>query len=101
MRLLRLMLAAEVYSRRAGKELVTQHPSEDKDVVDNSDNGGGDGEGSGLEDEDVVNPDKREFVEDSSDSWDGSDEDVTEPEQMSAGVVNSDYKSGELHSLEE
>ena len=58
----------EVYSRRAGKEPMTQHPSEDKDVVDSSDSGGGDGEGSGLEDEDVVNPTEREFVEDSSDS---------------------------------
>ena len=71
--------AAEVYSRRTGKEPMTQHPSEDKDVVDSSDSGGGDGEGSGLEDEDVVNPEEREFVEDSSDSWDASDEDQTEP----------------------
>ena len=93
--------AAEVYSRRAGKEPMTQHPSEDKDVVDSNDNGGGDGEGSGLEDEDVVNPAKREFVEDSSDSWDGSNEDVTEPIQMSAGVINFDYESEELYSLEE
>ena len=60
--------ATEVYSRRAGKEPMTQHPSEDKDVVDSSYSGGGDGEGSGLEDEDVVNPTEREFVEDSSDS---------------------------------
>ena len=60
--------ATKVYSRRAGKEPMTQHPSEDKDVVDSSDSGGGDSEGSGLEDEDVVNPDEREFVEDNSDS---------------------------------
>ncbi|XP_030958475.1 uncharacterized protein LOC115980352 [Quercus lobata] len=80
---------------------MTQHPSEDNDVVDSSDSGGGDGEGSGLEDEDVVNPEEREFVEDSSDSWDGSDEDVTEPVQMGAGVINSNYESEELHSLEE
>ena len=60
--------AAEVYSRRAGKEPMTQHPFEDKDVVDGSDSRGGDGEGSGLEDEDVVNLAEREFVEDSSDS---------------------------------
>nr|POE78249.1 hypothetical protein CFP56_62644 [Quercus suber] len=93
--------AAEVYSRRAGKELVTQHPSEDKDVVDSSDSEGGVGEGSGLKDEDVVNLDEREFVEDSSDSWDGCDEDVTEPIQMSAGVMNSDYDIEELHSLKE
>ena len=93
--------AVEVYSRRVGKEPMTQHPSEDKDGVDSSNSEGGHDEGSGLEDEDVVNPDKRGFVEDSSDSWDGSDEDVTEPIQMGASVMNSDYESEELHSLEE
>jgi len=71
--------ATEIYSRRVGKEPMNQHPSEDKDVVDSSDSGGGDGEGSGLEDEDVVNPEEREFVEDSSDSWDAFDEDLIEP----------------------
>ena len=96
-----MMLLRLVYSRRAGKEPVTQHPSEDKDVVDSSDSGGGDGEGSGLEDEDVVNHAEGEFVEDSSDSWGGYDEDVTEPVQMGTGVINSDYESEELHSLEE
>ena len=40
-------------------------------------------------------------MEDSSDSWDGSDENVTEPIQMGAGVINSDYESEELYSLEE
>ena len=80
---------------------MAQHPSEDKDVTDSSDNGGGDGEGSGLENEDVVNHAEREFVEDSSDSWGCSDEDVTEPVQMGTGVINSDYESKELHSLEE
>jgi len=62
--------AAKVYSRRAGKEPMTQHPSEDKDPNKSSNSGsrGGDGEGSGLENEDVMNPDEREFVEDSSDS---------------------------------
>ena len=80
---------------------MTQHPSKDKDVTDSSDSGGGDGEGSGLEDEDVVNLEEREFVEDSSDSWDASDEDQTKPVQMGAGVINSDYESEELHSLEE
>ena len=48
-----------------------------------------------------MNPVEREFMEDSSDSWDGSDENVTEPIQMGAGVINSDYESEELHSLEE
>ena len=90
---------AEVYSRRHGKEPITQHPSEDKDVTDSSDSGGGDGEGS-VEDEDVVNHAEGEFVEDSSDSWDGFDEDVTEPVQMDVGVIKSDYESEELHSLE-
>ena len=33
-----------------------------------------------------MNPDEREFVEDNSDSWDGSDEDVIELVQMGAGV---------------
>ena len=80
---------------------MTQHPFEDKDVTDSSDSGGGDGEGSGLEDEDVVNHVEREFMEDSSDSWDGSDEDVTEPVQMGADVINSNYESEELHNLEE
>ena len=89
-----------MYSRRAGKEPVTQHLSKDKDVVDSSNSGGGNGERSGLEDEDVVNPDEREFVEDNSDSWDGSDEDVTEPVQIGVGVMNFDYESEELHSLE-
>ena len=42
---------AEVYSRRASKEPMIQHPFEDKDVVNSSDNKGGDGKGSGLEDE--------------------------------------------------
>ena len=90
---------AEMYSRRHGKEPITQHPSEDKDVTDSSDSGGGDGEGS-VEDEDVVNHAEGEFVEDSSDSWDGFDEDVTEPVQMDVGVIKSDYESEELHSLE-
>ena len=93
--------ATKMYSRRAGKETVTQYPSEDKDVVDSSDSEGGDGEGSGLEDEDVVNPDEREFVKDGSDSWYGSNEDVTELVQMDASVMNSDYENGELHDLEE
>ena len=48
-----------------------------------------------------MNPTEREFVEDSSDSWDGSNKDVTELVQMGAGVINSDYESEELHSLEE
>ena len=56
-----------MYSRRAGKENMTQHPSEDKAVADSSDSGGGDSGGNGLKDEDIVNPDEREFVKDNSD----------------------------------
>ena len=93
---------AEVYSRRASKEHVTQHPSKDKAIADNSDSGGGDSGKSSLEDEDIVNPNEREFVEDSSDNWDGNDDDkdVVEPVQMGAGVMDSDYESEELHNLE-
>ena len=47
-----------------------------------------------------MNHAEREFVEDSSDSWGCSDEDVTEPVQMGTSVINSDYESKELHSLE-
>ena len=44
----------------------------------------------------------RDFVEDSSDSWDGKDDnDVVELGQMGASVMNSYYKSDELHSLVE
>ena len=45
----------------------------------------------------------KDFVEDSSDSWDGKDDDddVVEPGQMGASVMNSDYKSEDLHNLVE
>ena len=43
-----------------------------------------------------------DFVENSSDSWDGKDDDdVVEPGQMGIGVMNSDYESEELHNLVE
>ena len=51
-----------------------------------------------------MNHSVRDFVEDSSDSWDGKDDDdndVVEPGQMGVGVMNSDYESKELHSLVE
>ena len=44
------------------------------------------------------------FVEDNSDSWDSKDDDdndVVEPSQMGAGVMNFDYESEELYSLVE
>ena len=44
----------------------------------------------------------RDFVEDSSDSWDGkNDDDDVEPSQMGTGVMNFDYESEELYSLVE
>ena len=46
----------------------------------------------------------RNFVEDNSDSWDSKDDDdndVVEPGQMGAGVMNFDYESEELYSLVE
>nr|POE61383.1 hypothetical protein CFP56_40988 [Quercus suber]POE61384.1 hypothetical protein CFP56_40989 [Quercus suber] len=97
------VVAKQVYSRRAGKEHSAHHPSEVKAVSDSSDSVGGDSGGSGLENETKVIPDKRVFVEDNSDSWDGKDEDddVVESGQMGAGIMNSDYESEELHSLDE
>jgi len=60
------------------------------------------GGGSGLEDDVELNHGVRDFVEDSSDSWDGKDDaDVNEPGQMGAGVMNSNYESEKLHSLME
>nr|POE67689.1 hypothetical protein CFP56_13837 [Quercus suber] len=64
-----------MYSRIAGKEHVTQHPFEDKAVADSNDSREGNSGGSGLEDEDIVNPNEREFVEDINDSWDGNNDD--------------------------
>ena len=48
----------------------------------------------------------KDFVEDNSDNCDGKndnddDDVVVEPNQMSVGVMNSDYESEELHSLVE
>nr|POF24600.1 hypothetical protein CFP56_76388 [Quercus suber] len=55
-----------------------------------------------VEDNVELNHGVRDFVEDSSDSWDGKDDaDVNEPGQMGASVMNSDYESKELHSLVE
>ena len=47
-----------------------------------------------------INPNQRYVGEDSSDSWD-NDVVVTLPDQMGAGVVNSDYTNEELLSLTE
>ena len=90
---------SQVGSRRVGKESIIEHPPQVFIISDGSDSGGG---GSGLDDEVELNHGDREFVEDSNDNWDGKDDDVdVEPSQMSAGVMNSDYESEELHSLVE
>ena len=49
-----------------------------------------------------MNHSVRDFVEDISDSWDSKDDDdIVEPGQMGAGVMNSNYESEKLHSLVE
>ena len=89
--------ASQVGSRRVGKEPIIEHPPEVFYISDSSDGGG-----NGLEDDVELNHGVRDFVEDSSDSWDGKNNaDVNEPGQMGAGVMNSDYESEELHSLVE
>ena len=90
---------SQVGSRRVGKESIIEHPPQVFIISDGNDSGG---EGSGLDDEVVLNHGDREFVEDSNDNWDGKDDDDdVEPSQMSAGVMNFDYESEELHSLVE
>ena len=91
--------ASQVGSRRVGKEPIIEHPPQVFIISDGSDSGGG---GSGLDDEVELNHGVRDFVEDSSDSWnDKDDDDDVEPGQMGVGVMNSDYESEELHSLVE
>nr|POE97552.1 hypothetical protein CFP56_17071 [Quercus suber] len=93
---------SQMGSRRVDKEPIIKHPSEVFHVSDSSDSEGSDGWGSGLEDEVELNHGVRDFVEDNSDSWDGKDaDDVVEPGQIGAGVINSDYESEELHNLVE
>nr|POE91828.1 hypothetical protein CFP56_64045 [Quercus suber] len=75
----------EVYFRRVSKEPMTQHPSENKDVVDSSDSGEGDGEGSGLEDEDVVNP-VAQFEESSSNDDIGDDTNDNSKDELKTHV---------------
>ena len=92
--------ASQVGSRRVGKEPIIEYPLEVFHVSDSNDSGGSDGGGSSLKDEVELNHGVRDFVKDSSDNWDGkNDDDVVEPSQMSAGVKNSDYETEKLHSL--
>ena len=93
---------SQMGSRRVGKEPTIKHPFEVFHISDKSNSVGSDGGGNGLEDDVELNHDVRNFVEDSSDSWDGkADADVNEPSQMGVGVMNFDYESKELHSLVE
>ena len=48
-----------------------------------------------------MHPTRRSFDDDSSDSWNNNEDVYDEPVQMGAGVMNSDYESEELHSLDE
>ena len=99
--------ASQMGSRRVGKEPIIEHPPQVFIISDGSDSGVG---RNGLDDEVELNHSVRDFVEDSSDSWDGKDDDDDddddddnniEPGQMGAGVMNFDYESEELHSLVE
>ena len=74
--------------RRIGKEPIIEHPSEVFIVSNSSDSGGSGGKGSGLDDEVELNHGVRDFVEDSSDSWDGKDDDDVEPGQKLLLVQN-------------
>nr|POE89176.1 hypothetical protein CFP56_72571 [Quercus suber] len=75
-----------VGSRRVDKEPIIEHLPEVFHISDSSDS-----VGSGLEDDVKLNHGVRDFVEDSSDSWDGKDDaDVNEPSQMGAGVMSLD-----------
>ena len=96
------VVASQVGSRRVSKEPIIEHSPEVFHISDSSDSVGSDDGGNGLEDYVELNYGVRDFVEDSSDSWDGKDDvDINEPGQMGAGVMNFDYESEELHSLVE
>ena len=93
---------SQMGSKRVGKESTIKHPFEVFHISDKSNSVGSDGGGNGLEDDVELNKGVRDFVEDSSDSWDDKNvADVNEPSQMGVGVMNSDYESKELHSLVE
>nr|POF21006.1 hypothetical protein CFP56_59200 [Quercus suber] len=84
---------------RPGKEPVVEEPQGDGAVTTDSNESSSDTEMKGTRE---MNPNQRYVGEDSSDSWDNDVEvEATLPNQMGAGVVNSDYTSEELLSLTE
>nr|POF10002.1 hypothetical protein CFP56_39950 [Quercus suber] len=85
--------AEQVCARRAGKAPVVD------DQVEESSEGSED-ERSDLEEEPEIQP--MNIGEDSTDSWDNqAEDDEVEPGQMDGGLMNSDYESEELLSLDE
>ena len=81
--------AEQVCARRAGKAPVV-----DDQVKKSSED-----EGSDLEEEPKMQP--KNIGEDSTNSWDNqAEDDKVEPGQMSGGVMNSNYESEELLSLD-
>ncbi|KAK9993852.1 hypothetical protein SO802_023555 [Lithocarpus litseifolius] len=82
--------AEQVCARRAGKA-----PIVDDQVEESSED-----EGSDLEEEPKMQP--MNIGEDSTDSWENqAEDDEVEPGQMGGGVMNSNYESEELLSLDE
>ena len=80
----------QVWARRAGKAPVVDDQPEERSEA----------EGSDLEEEPQMQP--VDIGEDSSDSWDNqAEDDEVGPGQMGGGVMNSDYESEELFSLDE
>ena len=78
--------------RRPGKEVVVDEPEEDKAITSDSND---DTDMEGIRE---MNPNQRFIGADSDDSWE-NEVDAPVPDQMRAGVMNSDYTSEELLSL--
>nr|POF22412.1 hypothetical protein CFP56_66023 [Quercus suber] len=90
--------AKQVYARRPGKEPVAE--DQQQDPVDKQREESSETEGNDLEDEPQMQP--MNIGEDSTDSWDNETDKVEfELGQMGAGIMNSDYESKELLSLDE
>ena len=82
--------AEQVWARRAGKAPVVDDQVEESSEV----------EGSDLEEEPQMQP--MDIGEDNTNSWDNQvEDDEVELGQMGGGVMNSDYESEELLSLDE